>query len=119
MDNTLNIIRWSARGLGILFALFISLFALDVFTEYTAAADIAKALLIHLIPTFVVLIVLVLAWRWELIGAIAFTLLGLAYIVTSLGRFPFSTYLLIAGPPIVIGMLFFTANRLSSSGKFE
>lgn len=117
MDNTLKAIRWSARGLGILFALFLSLFALDVFTEYTDAADIAKALMIHLIPTFLVLVVLILAWRWELIGAITFTILGMAYIVTSLGQFPFSTYLLIAGPPIVIGMLFFTAHRISSANR--
>jgi len=97
---------WSPRILGILFALFTSIFALDVFGEHSGIWNILVALIMHLIPTFIIVIVLIISWRWEWIGAIIFTILSLFYIVWTWGQFPLVTYVLIAGPLLLIGVLF-------------
>lgn len=97
---------WTPRVLTMLFALFISIFALDVFSEARGIASIASALMMHLIPTLLVVALLVLAWRWEWIGAVGFVGLGALYILIFWGRFPLSVYATIAGPLLVIGTLF-------------
>jgi hypothetical protein len=55
-----QLLFWSPRILCILFAGFISMFALDVFDEYHGFLEIAKAMLIHLIPTYIILLALAL-----------------------------------------------------------
>jgi hypothetical protein len=97
---------WTPRGLGILFAAFISLFALDVFGEGAGFWQTLLALLIHLIPTAVVVLALVLSWRWEWLGAILYSALAALYIQQFWGRFPWSTYLIISGPLVLVGLLF-------------
>jgi len=97
---------WSPRILGILFAVFISLFALDVFGEGYGLWETILALLIHLVPTYLVVIALVLAWRWEWIGAVLFIGLGIFYIIWTWGKFPWVTYVTISGPLFLVGFLF-------------
>ena len=75
------IIYWAPRILGILFAAFISIFALEVFTEGYEFWDTVVALVMHLVPTAIIVIVLLIAWRWERIGGVLFLLLGALYIV--------------------------------------
>lgn len=100
------VVFWLPRILCILFALFISLFALDVFGEGYGFWETIVALLIHLIPTAMVLVALAIAWRWEWIGAILFVALGVWYVIMAWGKFEWTTYLLIAGPLYLIGALF-------------
>jgi len=101
-----QLLYWAPRGLCILFALFISLFALDVFGEGYGFWETVVALLIHLIPTGIVLVVLALSWRWEWIGGVLFIALGAWYLVAVWGRFHWSVYLAISGPLFLIGVLF-------------
>lgn len=98
---------WSPRLLTILFALFISSFALDVFGEVSGFWMTAAALLVHLIPTFVILLLLAAAWRWEWIGAVAFTSLGILYLLAAWDRFHWSACAMISGPLLLIGVMFF------------
>ena len=56
-----KILFWTPRILGILVAIFISLFALDVFGEGYGFWETLAALAMHLIPTSIVLIILALA----------------------------------------------------------
>jgi hypothetical protein len=97
---------WMPRVLSLCFAAFISLFALDVFDAGYGFWETIVALLIHLIPTWIVLIALALAWRWEWIGAILFVALGGGYVIMAWGKFTWITYLLVAGPSFLIGALF-------------
>lgn len=102
---------WTPRILGILFAAFVSLFALDVFEEGYGFWEALAGFAIHLIPTAIVLIVLAIAWRWEWVGGILFIALGTAYIVATRGGEHWSAYLLIAGPLVLIGLLFLMDRR--------
>ncbi len=99
-----RVLYWTPRLLCIAFIIFLSLFALDVFTEYHGFWTIAQALLMHLIPSFVLLVVLVLAWRWEWIGALVFGAAGLLYLSTNL-KHP-SWIVTISCPLFVIAALF-------------
>ena len=97
---------WAPRVLAILFALFISIFALDVFGVGYSVWETILALLIHLVPVYLILIALAIAWRWERLGSLLFIALGALYIITAWGAFPWAVYLIIAGPAFVIGILF-------------
>ncbi|MBZ5537096.1 MAG: hypothetical protein LAO31_14170 [Acidobacteriia bacterium] len=104
---TKQLLFWGPRILCLLFALFISLFALDVFSEGNGFWKTVLALLMHLIPTGVILIVLAISWRREWVGAILFPVCGLFYLEKVWGRFHWSNYLIIPGPLFLIGILFF------------
>jgi hypothetical protein len=58
-----RLLLWSPRVLGIGFGVFVSLFALDVFSEGLGVWQTALALLIHLIPTAILVAVLLIAWH--------------------------------------------------------
>ena len=110
-----RLLFWIPRVLGLLFAAFISLFALDVFGEGVGIWETLVALLMHLVPTFVLLFVLALAWRWEWVGGILLIALGLAYLWIARGKFTPVTYLIISGPLFFVGILFF--DQLVLSGR--
>ena len=104
--STKRVLFWTPRVLCILFAMFLSLFALDVFSEGHGFWETILALLIHLVPVYIVVIALVIAWRWEWVGAILFIPLALFYLVWSWGQFHWSAYLVISGPLFLVGVLF-------------
>jgi hypothetical protein len=102
-----NLLFWIPRIICILFACFISLFALDVFGEGYSFWETVFAFLMHQIPTLLVILVLVIAWRWEWVGGVLFAALAVFYMVSTWGRFPPSVYFTIAGPLFLMSCLFF------------
>ena len=106
---------WTPRILGMLFAVFLSLFALDVFGEGHGFWKTILALLIHLVPTGLVLIALAIAWRWEWLGGLLFIGLGALYLVMAAGRFHWSAYVVIAGPLFLVGVLFLVNWRFEAT----
>jgi len=80
---SLLFLNWIPRILCILFAIGISLFALDAFENDEGFWKTLLALLIHLIPTFIVITVLVLSWRWPWVGGVIYVLLGISYLIWS------------------------------------
>jgi hypothetical protein len=102
---------WAPRVLTIAFIAFLSLFALDVFDGHNSFWQTALAFIIHLIPVFVLIAALILAWRWEWVGAALYGFAGLLDIawVVSTSRPPFLKMimiLLVACPAIAIAGLF-------------
>lgn len=92
--------------MGILFAAFISIFALDVFGEGYGFWGTIVALLMHMVPTFLITGALLAGWRWEWPGAVLFIGLGIFYIVMSRGRMDIAACLPIPGPAFLVGALF-------------
>jgi hypothetical protein len=64
------------RILSIIAIAFVSLFALDSF-DHGSLHEKIQAFLIHLIPSFILMIILAIAWRKELIGGILYILIGI------------------------------------------
>ena len=103
---TKRVLFWTPRIICIVFAVFISIFALDVFEEGYGFWKTILALLIHLIPTWIIVIVLVVSWHREWVGGILFIVFGVLYIAWAWGRFPWGVYLAISGPMFLVGVLF-------------
>jgi hypothetical protein len=71
---------WTPRVLSIIFIAFLSIFALDVFDGHHSVRQMVLAFIIHQIPVFVLIAALILAWRWEWVGAAIYVALGLLYL---------------------------------------
>jgi hypothetical protein len=80
--TTLNIVFWTPRILCIMAILFISMFALDSFEPGKTLFQQLQEFFIHLIPSYILIILLVVAWKWELAG-------GLFLLAIALGFTPF------------------------------
>ena len=100
-----QILYWTPRIAGILFILFLSLFALDIFDMKLGFWGTIVGLFMHLIPSIVLAIGIAFAWRREWVGAVVFIGWAVFYIVRSQG-FDLSTYAMIAGIPAIVGILF-------------
>jgi hypothetical protein len=109
MKKTVNkrkIVHWLPRVLSVAFVLFLSLFALDVFAEYTGWILI-WALLMHLLPSLILLGVVIISWKHDLAGAIIFLGFAVFYVCAAgLGR-PWTWYAFISGPALIVAALFF------------
>jgi hypothetical protein len=101
-----KIIYWLPRILAIGFIIFLSLFALDVFSEYSGW-DAVLPMFMHLLPMIALAIVTAIAWRYELFGAGFFLAAALYYVFLMGTGAHWSVYLLIPFPCIVIAVLFF------------
>ena len=101
-----QLIFWSPRILAVLYAMFISLFALDVFSEGTGFWQTVGALALHLIPTGIVVGLLVLSLRRERLGGALFVLTGIVYAIPAMAHLHTAVVLVIAGPLFAIGILF-------------
>ena len=116
MKESRNWLFWTPRILSILFICFITMFSLDVFEPGLSAGEIALGLLMHNIPSLVLIALLIVSWKHDLVGAIGYLCIALLYmgvlaysVITS--GLPWylmlSWNVTIAGPALVIGILFF------------
>lgn len=77
MKTRNRILYWAPRLICILNILFISLFALDAFDPDLTIWQQIGGFLIHMIPSFILLAALLIAWKWEMVGGIIFIIIGL------------------------------------------
>ena len=90
----------------IIFIFFISLFALDSFDGENSLLEKLGAFFIHLLPSIALIVLLILSWKREWVGGIAFLILGILYVILAWGRFSVLTYFTIAGPLFIVSFLF-------------
>jgi hypothetical protein len=102
-DNKL--LHYAPRVIAILGILFLSSFALDVFGEGYSAADLVVALFMHLIPSFVLIAVLIFAWRNERIGGALFIAVAIVPWLVFTDN-DLIANLIISSPFFVVGLLF-------------
>lgn len=97
---------WTPRVLGIIFIFLISILALDAFSEGYSFWIAIGAFLIHLVPSFMLILVLLIAWKREEIGGSIFIAAGLLSVILTFSRETFPGSLIVAGPFILVGILF-------------
>jgi hypothetical protein len=109
------------------------MFALDAFNPEKTIWQQIGDFLMHLIPSFVLIIFLIIAWKREFIGGIIFTLIGLGlspfifmhnYNMNQSVWMSLMIILIITMPFVIVGILFIVSHRmkkknLSSSTKNE
>jgi hypothetical protein len=76
MKKSLKVLKWSPRIICILAILFVSMFAADAFGPGLTVWQQLAGFLIHLIPSFILTALLIVAWNFESIGGIIFIVLG-------------------------------------------
>ena len=126
MKTSIKVLHWIPRIICILAILFISLFALDSFNPDLTIWQQIGAFLIHLIPSYVLVALLIVAWKWEFIGGIIFALIGLGfspiifmhnYKMHNNAWWSFQTVMIINIPFIIVGILFIISHFKKRSQK--
>ena len=107
-----RLLLWTPRLLGILMCVFLGLFALDEFDEAKSLRETLLAFGIHVAPALLLLAIVVVSWRWEWVGGIAFLTLAVGYLAIANERIDW--ILIISGPLAAIGTLFFSSWRFHS-----
>jgi FtsH-binding integral membrane protein len=79
MKTSTKILLWTPRILCILAILFVSLFAADAFSPERTFWQNIGAFLMHLVPSFILLAVLIISWKWGHIGGIIFIVVGVFF----------------------------------------
>ncbi len=100
-----KLLYWLPRILGILLIIYFTLFALDAFDSDYSLGEMLLGFLIHLIPTFILIAILLIAWKWELAGGILYIGACAFYINMARGM-DWMVYLYIGGPLTLTGILF-------------
>ncbi|MGD0342274.1 MAG: hypothetical protein ABSA76_11290 [Bacteroidales bacterium] len=121
MNNLAKITHWTPRILCILAILLISMFALDAFEAGKTIWQQLLDFIIHLIPTFILTALLIIAWKWEKTGGIIFLIVGIAFgIFLFRGNYrhnhnlwnSISIVMAMAFPFVLSGVLFIISNYL-------
>jgi hypothetical protein len=101
---------WAPRIVGLGLAFFLSLFALDAFSEARGLAGTVVAFAMGLLPAAIVLITVIVGWKRDGIASLVFAALTLFYAVTTIERPLWIVF--VAGPLALVGALFFLSWRL-------
>jgi hypothetical protein len=69
-----KILYWSPRILAILAILFMMIFSMDCFGGDYNLKEKLTCFVMHNIPAFIIILILVIAWKWEMIGGVLFVI---------------------------------------------
>ena len=103
-----RIIHWAPRVAAIMIIFFTSLFSLDVFEMDGSPLELLGGFLIHNIPSIVMIILLILAWKRPVIGFVAFLIAAVlfaAFFVRDIYALP--NLLLFVFPILLVALLFY------------
>ena len=126
MKVSIKVIHWLPRIICILGILFISMFALDAFNPEKTIWQQIGGFLIHLIPSYVLIIFLIIAWKREYIGGILFTLIGLGfspfifmhnYKMNQSVWLSLLIILMITIPFVIVGILFMVSHNMKKKDR--
>ena len=122
MKPSIKFLHWTPRIICVLSILFISMFAADAFESSRTIWQQFASLFLHLIPTFILTVLLIITWKWEYLG-------GLLFILVSIASSPFVFMLnhnrnhfsigqcigiitMINIPFIIVGILFIISHKM-------
>lgn len=126
MKTSISILHWLPRIICVLAILFVSMFALDSFEPGMPLWQQIGGFFMHLIPSFILILFLIIAWKWELIGGIMFVIIGLGllpfiymmnYQMNHSVWMSISVVLLINLPFVVVGILFILSHFIKNKNS--
>ena len=128
MKKSIKVFHWLPRIICILAILFVSVFAGDAYSPensfLTQLGEFSKAL----IPSFILLAILILAWKWEFTGGIIFIGVGLGmspfifdynYTMNHSIGMSLGIIMAITFPFIVVGILFIISHNMKKKNQSE
>jgi hypothetical protein len=111
------LIIWAPRIVGLGLAAFLSLFALDAFSDGRGLLSTIIAFVMGLVPALMVLSAVIAGWSHERFAAVFFMALAVFYAV--LAREHFSWVVLISSPLALVAVLFFLSWRFRRAGRLN
>jgi len=105
---------WLPRILSVIFIIAISAFALDSFSSGYIWWQAILAFIIHLIPSFILIGILLIAWKKPMIGGLLLVFISLVFIALSIIKGIIS-FLILSGPLFLIGVLFLIEEKIINS----
>lgn len=117
-----KIFYWLPRALCITAILFISMFALDAFESNLSVWTQIRHFMLHLTPSYILICLLLIAWKWEKLGGFIFLIIGLAFTPVIFNHnyhmnhsFWISSLVILAitVPFVLVGILFLVSNYLN------
>ncbi|MFT3891546.1 MAG: hypothetical protein QM730_07940 [Anaerolineales bacterium] len=103
-----KIIHWAPRVAAMMIIFFMSLFSLDVFGMGASPLEVLGAFLMHNIPSLVMILFLVFAWKHPVVGFVVFLIAGVAFTIFFVRDFyALSNLLLFVFPILLIASLFY------------
>lgn len=109
------VVLWTPRVLAMALALFLSMFAMDVFLDGKGYWETSGDFVTHLVPAFCVIAILAIGWRRDGLASLGFLTLAIAYFVTLAGWRHLPDSLVLALPPLGISLAFYARMRLLRS----
>jgi hypothetical protein len=104
-----DIILWAPRVIGLGLALFLSLFALDAFSDPRGLLATVIALLMGLVPAMITLAAVLIGWKHQGIAALIFLVGAVFYAALALDHPDW--ILIITGPLVLEAILFYVSWR--------
>ena len=104
-----KIIHWAPRVAALLIIFFVGLFSLDVFGTGAPPLEVLVAFLMHNLPSLVMLVMLVFAWKRPVVGFVAFLIAAAAFaafFVRDVYALP-NLLLLLVLPILLVASLFY------------
>jgi len=126
MKTSIKVFHWLPRIICLLAILFVSLFAADAFAPELTIWQQLGAFIMHLIPSFILLGFLIVAWKWEYVGGLIFLIIGVAlspivfmhnYNMNQSVWMSLGIILAITFPFIIVGVLFMVSHFLKKPSK--
>ncbi len=114
------IIRWTPRILSVLLIFLLFLLSLDVFESDEPWYKIILGFLIHNIPTTILLVTLIIAWKHPWVGSVVFMLAGMFYAIMMFfnqGPVAILSVLTLSLPGVLSGVFFGLDHYLSRKNK--
>lgn len=103
-----KIIHWAPRVAAIMIIFFMSLFSLDVFEMGSSPLEVLGAFLMHNIPSMIMILFLVFAWKRPVVGFVVFLIAGAAFAAFFVRDFyALPNLLLFVFPILLIASLFY------------
>jgi hypothetical protein len=112
-----TILYWIPRLLTIIFILFMMMFSLDVFEGNDSLGAKLVGLFMHNIPALILIVFLIIAWKWEIIGGVLFILASIAGAIFYHSFTGNPGSLVVIGPFLIMGILFILHQILYPSIK--
>jgi hypothetical protein len=104
--RTDGLLYWTPRVFALAFAGVLTFLTAGSFAGGGTIFGALTALLIQSAPAALIVLLLLVAWQWELVGAVAFPLLGIAFVVATGATLAAQVYAAITGSLCAIGLLF-------------
>ena len=109
-----KLLFWLPRIITIIFILFISMFSLDVFGTGQGFWTTLLALFMHLLPTIILVLILILFWKKSILLGSMWVAFGIVYIAVMIPNmikhfeyYYLSWLVMFSGVAFVIAFLFF------------